>query len=126
MKKRDIFINILSFVLWMLIFVPEIFGFEEWKFKFFATMAMLFVLPVIICIYDTIISEDSGSLTIKTIFMGTSNFIGMLFSTALSDSFIEPDSELGAVLPVFWGIIFVYTVILDLVCRFVNKKLTGK
>jgi len=126
MKKRDMILNVLPFVLWLALFVLELFDFREWKFMFFSQIVLILGLPIILSIYNTISSNDCGDIFIKNIFMAVSNVLGILFSSALSDSFVQPDPEASPVIALFIVIILIHIGVLSLICcgikHILNKK----
>lgn len=116
MKKRDIILNVLPFVIWISLFILELFDFREWKFMFFSQIVLILGLPIILSVYNTVSSNDFGDVFIKNIFMAVSNVLGILFSSALSDSFVQPDPEASPVIALFIIITLIHVGVLSLIC----------
>ena len=79
-------------------------------------MTLILVLPLILSIYNAVSSECCEDIFIKNIFMVVSNALGIIFSSALSNSFVQPDPEATLVIALFVGVTFIYTGILTLIC----------
>ena len=126
MKKRDLIINILPFLLMMAIFVIELLGVGQGYVMTWVIIVLIAILPLIVSVYNTVASENCSDIVTRNAGMAFAWVLGILFSSAFTDSFVQRDPEMEPVMALGIGLAIVYVCVLTLICcvvkRIVKKK----
>ena len=113
MKRRDVYINALPAVIWLLLFLCAcIFTKLDIGLLY---IYMLFVIPLFYGIYNFFVTREVKLLFKLNIISLSSQLVGLLLNGTLHYYFISSDSETPSVVQMFLLVTLIFTLVVDLI-----------